>query len=145
MNNSVILSCVFIIAYGFLYISLFFFKKSERKLNGMTWFVINIIFTFWINAFFAGIMNLICIPLNLVTFSVVYLILGVFNILLARKIGWQQYDWKLSDVFSLGTILVCATWLGVKQHTLAFRVSYFTSDPAVHFKQARHILEAGTI
>ena len=66
------LSVFYLISVAILFSGLFLFKKSDRPLKSATWFIASMMLFLCINVFAASIINLIHIPINLLT-------MGIFN------------------------------------------------------------------
>ena len=144
MEGSIISSIFFVISFGLLYTGVFRIKKSDKSLNGLIWVMMNFITILCWGAFGAGVLNMVRIPINIVSIGVLYLVSAAILFLKIRKDGeLQKYEWKKYDI-----IYTCVIG-GVIFTLLAIRITpdldfiFNNSDAAVHLRNSLTILKIG--
>ena len=87
MESSWIISVFFLISFIVLFLSVFMFKKTNEKINGIVWLVVSYILTIAFNALIAGVVNLVHIPVNILTVGIVDLIFagGLWLFIILKK------------------------------------------------------------
>lgn len=142
---NIIKTILYIIAYIFLFYELFGIKKLNKKLNGVVSLVITFEIILWLNAILAGIINLIRIPVSLLSMSVLYFLLAIVLYFVSKGKEKQFYEWHLVDFMIIFLIILTAVMLGIKQHGNTMQIAYLTSDPALHMEYALEIMESGSL
>lgn len=142
MSVSIIASVFFVTAWFCLTSSIWCYKKSQKKLDGAAWIPAVILLTTCWHVFIAALINLVKIPVNIIT-------IGIFD-LLAGGILWfkiykakekQHYKFNIGDAVFGVVLLIFSIWL-VKQRYggTEFVINYLTIDPAAHFKAAMDVV-----
>ena len=75
---SIAASVFFVVCYLLLAGGAYFYKKSEEKFYGITWLSLIFLMIQCYHAFLAAILNVIHIPVNLVTFGIFDLVAAAF-------------------------------------------------------------------
>nr|MCR4942900.1 hypothetical protein [Clostridium sp.] len=78
MTGSVPFSILYFISCIIILSGFYLLKKSEKVLNGVTWLAITFITFMCYNASVAAIINLVSIKVNIVSFSVINILLGCY-------------------------------------------------------------------
>ena len=84
------------IFYGIAVLALlsgaFFCYKSERKQAGMTWIALLLILVNCYHTFWAAILNVIHIPVNIISMGIIDLLTGgLLWFFIVKKKKWQRY------------------------------------------------------
>ena len=99
MEGSIISSVFFVVSVILLYMGIFRIKKSENPLNGVIWVMMNFISLLCWGAFCGGIINMLHIPVNIVSMGVIYLASAAVLFFKIKKDGETQiYVWKKYDI-----------------------------------------------
>ena len=129
-----------LISYVIYSSGVYFVKKTTNKLNGVLWIPI----TFWLsvcfNALVVGVINLICIPITLISVSIINLLFGIALWWFIVTKGRQKYEYSLCDCICFLPIVLIAFYFGIQQFGKELLPLYATSDPGAHFKMAVHSL-----
>lgn len=140
------LSVFYLISVAILFSGLFLFKKSDRPLKGATWFIASIMLFLCINVFAASIINLVHIPINLLSMGIFNCIAGggLWLLILVKK-QRQRYTLELFDWVSVAVIAGVALVCGMIQFGLSFDPHYITTDPSVHMRMAMDIINKQSV
>lgn len=140
------LSVFYLISVAILFSGLFLFKKSDRPLKSATWFIASMMLFLCINVFAASIINLIHIPINLLTMGIFNCIAGggLWFLILVKK-QRQRYTLELFDWVSVALIAGVAITCGIIQFGTSLTPQYITSDPSVHMKMAMNIINTQSV
>ena len=79
------MSIIYIISLTILFVSFLYLKKSEKKLDLISWIAINIVLLLCYNTFICYVYTTINIPINLISLSIINYILSVIFIILLKK------------------------------------------------------------
>lgn len=139
---STVLSIFYLLTCALAFLGLFVIKKSEAKLNVVLCMPVYVLVIMLYTAFFAGIIDILHIPINLLS-------LGMGNVIFAvglcmcsfikKKIQQYKFSWLDLGVFLVFvafTILVAVT-----QFDLNLNINYETTDPSRHMRSAQAIIE----
>ncbi len=141
MEASIFGTVLFVASFVLLFVSVFQFKKSNNILNGVSWLIISLISILCYGMMAAGIINIINIPINIISVGIVYLITGVFlQIIIRKQNEKQKYKWESYDFGYVVIFLVLIFIVAGSYFTSSLKLMYFNSDAAVHFKNAMYVL-----
>ena len=71
-------SIIYIVSFIFLFISFLLFKKSNKKLNIIYTIILGFVFIFCYNAITSYLLNFLFIKINLISLSVVNMLISIF-------------------------------------------------------------------
>ena len=122
-------------------------KKTDKRLNGISCTVITIVLLLCYNVFISYILNTIKIPINLLSLSIVNIVISiVITIYLFKKKQIQKYYIEKLDI--LYTLLMLIISLVVAYgifRTYPFRIKYQTTDPFRHCANAIKFAEGNKL
>ena len=139
------------IFYGIAVLALlsgaFFSYKSERKQAGMTWMVLLLILMNCYHTFWAAILNVIHIPVNIISMGIIDLLTGgLLWFFIVKKKKWQRYEFAIADAaFLVTAVAIIAVFAKVRYGGMALNINFLTIDPANHFRAAMDLVETGTV
>ena len=132
----------YLLAWVILGLGFLIYKKSNKKLYGITWIGLTFILITCYQTFIAAIINLVSIPVNLFTIGIFDLLAGLlFWFMIYRGKRRQQYYFGRIDaafVVILLVVIVIFDLLHCEGHNLY--ISYLTIDPAAHLKAAVDVI-----
>lgn len=134
--------CYLALAGGF-----YFRKKSDEKFYGITWLALIFVMIQCYHVFIAAVINVVHIPVNLVTFGIFDLIAAVYFWLpVYKKKETQKYIYGIVDIVFLILAVVVVAWFA-KNRFYGFHLSinYKTVDPAPRFREAMDLVNDQSI
>ena len=96
MNGTLCASAFYLLTYLLLFSGFFFYKKTEKSEAIITWLVMTAILIEFYLAFMAGVLNLVHIPLHMVSLGIVNLAAGLFFWYRIKKSGERQAYQRVS-------------------------------------------------
>lgn len=131
-------SIFFVVCYFVLAGGAYFYKKSEEKFYGITWIALIFLMIQCYHAFLAAILNVIHIPVNLVTFGIFDLVAGAaFWFLIYKRKEKQQYIYGIVDLVVVVCLLIAVVWFAkIRYYGWDLCINYKTVDPAPRFREA---------
>lgn len=113
----------------------------------MTWIVLLLILMNCYHTFWAAILNVIHIPVNIISMGIIDLLTGgLLWFFIVKKKKWQRYEFAIADAAFLVTALaIIAVFAKVRYGGMALNINFLTIDPANHFRAAMDLVENGTI
>lgn len=135
---SAVASIFFIICLLALMAGFFLDKKVEDETYGLTWAAVTIVLVMCYHAFWAAIINILHVPVNLISLGIIDLVTSFyFWSHIYRKKEIQKYKFEWVDVVFLVVLLVILAWFDkARFEGLSFAINYKTVDPAPRFKEA---------
>lgn len=147
MYDNILASIFFLLACIVAASGLFFFKKSDKSLVGISWVVTAVLtLTCW-HAVVAGVFGLVRIPVNL--FSI-----GLMDILAGGLLWWtiwrrrerQIHQWYIADaVVTAGLMVFTALFFALRTGGTRFTIHYTTIDPAAWLIAAVDVVKTQTV
>ena len=131
-------SIFFAVSYLILAGGFYFQKKSDEKFYGMTWLALIFVMIQCYHVFIAAVINVIHIPVNLVTFGIFDLVAAVYFWLpVYKKKETQKYIYGIVDVVFLILVVVAVAWFARNRYYgFHLSINYKTVDPAPRFREA---------
>jgi len=121
-------------------------KKSDCEQNLIVWIPVSLLLVLCLEALFAGVLNLIHIPINLITMSLINIALIAPCLLYRLKTGeFQKFIVPRIDLIALGIIAATTFILALIQFGLHFDINFGTTDPAAHLLNAIYIATDGNL
>lgn len=146
MEGSVISSIFFTVSFGLAYAGAFRIKKSEKPLNGVTWVMMDFITVLCWGALCAGLINMVRIPVNIVSIGLAYLAFGAALLYKAHKDGETQvHEWKRYDLLYVGVVGGAVFLLLAIRITPDMDFVFNSSDAAVHLRNSLTIVRTGRL
>ena len=141
-------SVLYVVSFSILLILLFIYKKNEKKVNGVSYFVFCLLLVWCYEAVAAGLINLVNVPINLINVSVCDLVASVILLILFMKKGRQKqvYYWKYEDFIAIVVIILIVLAVAYCRFGGWFEVFRFkTGDGSNHLVFAEEVLRTGNI
>lgn len=143
---SMILSLFYAMTSMALFVAILVLKKTDNKLNLVLSLPIYGMFIMLYTAFFAGIIDIIGIPINLLS-------IGTGNLLAALGIGVyivkrkeiQSYKFNLFDLLIFIGLAVFISVLAISQFDTNLIINFETTDPSRHMHAAHIIMESQSL
>lgn len=141
-------SIVYSISFIILLILLFVYKKNEKKVNGVSYFVFSFLLVWCYEAVSAGLVNLIHLPVNLMSVAICDMIAIVILLVLYFRNGKikQQYYWNYWDVVAIVIVAAVSLLIAYSRYGGWFEVFRFKSgDGSIHLMWAEDVVRTQTI
>ena len=148
MHDVMIGSIIYFISFSVLLILLSICKKNEKKVNGVSYFVFCFLLVWCYEAVSAGLLNLLQIPINLLSVSLCDIIAIVVVCYLYVKNGKekQEYYWNYKDLFVIVGITTVTAMIAYSRYDGWFEVYRFKSgDGSVHLMWAEDVVRTEKI
>ena len=104
-------SIIYIFSFILLISSFLLIKKSNKKLNIIKWVFITFVLIFCLNSVIVFILSYIGIKSNLITISIIYIILSLFITLFYLTKERQKYFFNKKDLIYIGIIVTLISYL----------------------------------
>lgn len=146
MEGSVISSIFFMVSFGAVYAGAFRLQKSEKPLNGVVWVMMDFLTVLCWGAFCAGLINMVRIPVNIVSMGLVYLVSGAALFYKAHRDGeTQEYQWDRYDFLYVALVGGAVFALLAARITPRLDFVFNNSDAAVHLRNSLTIVRTGNL
>jgi len=131
---------------AFLY-AFFTFPKTSRKQDFFIWIPIAIVFFDAVTASVVGLIDIVHIPISIVTVGVVNVLFatGLFYWSRIRLKKKQEYEYRMSSLSFLLVLAALVAFLFLYRYSADINIVFATSDPANHLKFAQNILNTKSI
>lgn len=129
-------SIIYIFSFILLISSFLLIKKSNKKLNIIKWVFITFVLIFCLNSVIVFILSYIGIKSNLITISIIYIILSLFITLFYLTKERQKYFFNKKDLIYIGIIFVVVLVISIIRFGFPFSIVYQTFDPAIHYQSS---------
>ena len=133
-------SVFYVISYMALLSGIFFLKKSEEKLNAVTWLGLSVMTTLCFQALIAAAFYKTPIPISVITIGAADLIMGITLWIISIKRGLQKLYVKAYDVAALIFTALIAGFYFRQKFQLGNGINFISVDSASHFDIARTIV-----
>lgn len=138
------MAIVFIVSFAVLLALLMAAKKKEKKQNIMIGFVCNSFLLICVQAFMCGVLNLVGISVNLISMSIVHVLLCIGCAYWIKKSGFQKYHCSLIDLAGVALILTAILKMATYRYGTSFdTIDFLTVDAGVHAGFAKEIVNTG--
>ena len=147
MNVSWAASIFYLVSVLWLIIGVFLYKKTDKKQAGITWIVVILILLNCYHCLTAAFIDLVHIPVNIVT-------AGILDVLAGCFFWWQIYKKKVVQkyifawidlVFTITVIVILAIFTKIHYGGIALNINYLTIDPSNHYRAAMDVLNGQSI
>lgn len=137
-----IYSICFVISFLILWSGLLIIKKSDKKENVFVWGPIMFMGILCYHALIAGVINLINIPINILSLGIADLLFGVIIWwIIIKNDKRQQLEWEMYDIIAFAIIAITVFIGCTNQFGFKFDINYLTTDPGTHFRQALSVIQ----
>lgn len=125
------------------FFGILFIKKSNKVQNFVAWIPLSFILLICFDAFIAGIVGLISIPINIFSTAIINAILSVvLCFFIFNKKAKQSYTFVLFDAVALCFLGFLAAFCGMLQFGSNLDLGYATSDASIHLMNALRIVNS---
>lgn len=139
-------SFVFILSFGMCYVQILLAYKVERKSSFIQSIILCFMTQVCLGAIGAQILSVLHIYINLVSMSIIYIIIGlgmfVFSI---RKRKIQKFLFDRVEILSFFIICIGVGIVFLRVFTPDILLAYQNSDPAAHFEYAMKVVRTGRL
>lgn len=139
---------LYIMGLAVLCTGIYFVRKSNEKLNAVTYLVFTAVLFMMVQAVEAGIINRIpAVPINAVVFGLLHIAEGavLWYLILAKK-SRQAYYFDIADVRALAVLAVFVVVVAARQFGIRLDdFNFELSDSARHFMYARSVADYGQL
>lgn len=144
--SSIVLSVFFALSYVLLAAGLILWKKSDAAHNFLLAFPLIILVTLLYGGFAAGIINIVGIPVNILSISIANAAAGVTMLVIIRfkKVN-QGYYLCYEDLFAIVIITLFVALIASRQFGMNLIPNYETIDPSRHLTLAQDVIKTGSI
>ncbi|MBQ9608468.1 MAG: hypothetical protein IJV15_03380 [Lachnospiraceae bacterium] len=146
MKLSVIAACFYIICMLAAVSGFYLYKKTDNKLYAGTWLPVTFLTLMGYQTFVAGIINLIHIPVNIISIGLFDLIPAVILwIFIIKNKQYQKYKYEWIDFVIWIIIILTVIVFAGKRYGSELLINYNSVDAAVHFGQARNVVNSQSV
>lgn len=141
-------SILYGISFIILLILLFLYKKNEKKVNGVSYFVFCFLLIWCYEAVAAGLLNLLNVPIHLFSVAGCNIIAGAMVWIIHKKNGLQkqQYYWEGKDFIAVAVFAIVALAIAYSRYGGWFEMFRFKSgDGSIHLMWAEDVVRSGKI
>lgn len=125
---------IYILSLIILTISFILIKKTDKKLNILSFLNITIGVIFCYNTFISYVLTFFLIPVTLTSLSIINI---VFSIILIALMLWkkqiQKYEIKKIDILYIAILGIAVLIVTYLNFGFPFNIKYETGDPSVHY------------
>lgn len=139
-------SIIFGIGYLAAASGFYFYKKTDQKQNAITWLPITIVAMMCYHTFAAATIQLLHIPITLISMGVCNLIPGIyFWYVIGKKKRIQAYKVEPIDILFVIGFVGLIGFIALKRYGLHVYIHYDTIDPSAHFQDAMNVANNKTV
>lgn len=125
---------IYILSLIILMMSFILIKKTEKKLNILSFISITIGVMFCYNTFVCYVLTFFTIPVTLLNLSFINIILaGILIFFIARKKQIQSYEMQKIDLLYITLLGIGVLIVSYLNFGFPFNIKYETGDPSVHY------------
>lgn len=146
MEASLFGTVLFAMSNATLFVSTFCLRKSKKILNGVSWLILSLISVLCYGAMMAGIVNVIGIPVNIISMGIIYFVTSILLCIVIKKNKkTQKYKWEVYDFIYVIVFGFIIFFVSGKYFTSSIQLMFYNSDAAVHFKNAMYVLREQSV
>lgn len=125
---------IYILSLIILIISFILIKKTNKKLNILSFINITIGVMFCYNTFISYVLTFFTIPVTLVSLTIINIFLSIIIItLILWKKQIQKYEINKIDMLYIGILAITVLIVSYLNFGFPFNIKYETGDPSVHY------------
>lgn len=133
---------IYIISLIILFVSFILIKKTDKKLNILSFIAISIGVMFCYNTFVCYILTFFTIPISLLGLSIINIVLtAILATLMIRKKELQSYDVEKIDFLYIAILGIVVLGVVYCNFGFPFNIKYETGDPSVHYLTSKMFSE----
>lgn len=125
---------IYILSLIMLTTTFILIKKTEKKLNILSFINITIGVIFCYNTFLSYVLTFFTIPVTLTTLSIINIVITIIlATLIYKKAGIQSYEIHKIDLIYISIFLLAVIIVSYLNFGFPFNIKYETGDPAAHY------------
>lgn len=125
---------IYILSLIILVISFILIKKTDKKLNILSFINITIGVMFCYNTFISYVLTFFLIPVTLTSLSIINIVFSIILItLMLYKKQIQKYEIKKIDIIYIAILGIAVLIVSYLNFGFPFNIKYETGDPSVHY------------
>ncbi len=125
---------IYILSLIILVISFILIKKTDKKLNILSFINITIGVMFCYNTFISYVLTFFLIPVTLTSLSIINIVFSIIPItLMLYKKQIQKYEIKKIDIIYIAILGIAVLIVSYLNFGFPFNIKYETGDPSVHY------------
>lgn len=133
---------IYAISLILLMISFILVKKTDKKLNILSFIAITIGTMFCYNTFICYVLTFFTIPVTLLNLTIINIVFaGILIFLILRKKQIQSYEIKKIDLLYIVLLGIAVLIVSYLNFGFPFNIKYETGDPSVHYLTAEMFAE----
>ena len=137
---------VYIISLISLMASFILIKKTQKKLNILSFIAITIGLMFCYNTLVCYILTFFTIPITLLGLSIINFIITIILLFfIIRKKQIQSYEIKKIDLLYISLLGIAVLIVAYLNFGFRFNIKYETGDPSVHYLTAEMFAESDSL
>ncbi len=137
---------VYIISLISLMASFILIKKTQKKLNILSFIAITIGLMFCYNTLVCYILTFFTIPITLLGLSIINFIITIILLFfIIRKKQIQSYEIKKIDLLYISLLGIAVLIVAYLNFGFPFNIKYETGDPSVHYLTAEMFAESDSL
>lgn len=127
---------IYILSIITLILSFIFVKKTERELDIVNWIAITFVLLLCYNSFICHLLTVIHISINMISLSIVNLLVtSIFGYCINKK-GKQTYVISKTKIILNIFVFVIVLFVSLYRFDFLNSIAYETTDPAIHYVMA---------
>lgn len=120
-----------------IFVSFILVKKTDKKLNILSFIAISIGVLFCYNTFVCYILTFFTVPVTLLNLSIINLAISIIlTFFIIRKKQIQSYEIHKIDILYIFLLLIAVLIVSYLNFGFPFNIKYETGDPSVHYLTA---------
>lgn len=128
---------IYVLSLIILVVSFILIKKTEKKLNILSFISIAIGVMFCYNTFVCYVLTFFTIPVTLLNLSIINIVLaGILIFLMVRKKQIQSFEINKIDLLYIASLGIAVLIVAYLNFGFPFNIKYETGDPSVHYLTA---------
>ena len=133
------MNIVYILSILYLLVSFLIYKKTDKKVNIVSWVIYSICLLFCYNVVVVYFASFVNVGGSLVDYSIINTVVGtlLFGVSIFRK-RYQKYYFKKEQLWLVLGVFVIMFLVGYFRFDGFTSISYESGDPSVHYRQALH-------
>ena len=139
---------LYFVSFIILLISLFTYRKNDKKVNGVSYFVFTFLVVWCYEAVCAGLLNLCNIPISLFGIAICDILATIVVLVCHIKGGKekQKYYWDYKDFIAIAVIVTVSLLIAYSRYGGWFEIFRFKSgDGSIHLLWAEDVVRTGKI
>lgn len=120
-------------------------KKTDEKINAISWLCFSFSITLCLIALCAGIINLVHIPVTKVSVGIMCAVLAGVNFVRMKRYGVQKYNWDVLQIIGTAFVALLAYKFFVNNYGVHWDFNFRNSDAAVHMQNALWVVNSKSV